>query len=100
MQEEKTIEFQSNKEVLKWAKDQRGNKCEKCGYSNPTALHFHHREPEKKLFMISKAIGKTLDLIQEELDKCDLICANCHTEIHAALIVPRRKKIKKKNKPG
>ena len=68
------------------AVDYKGGKCEKCGYSKCLrALHFHHLNPDDKSFQISEAITKNLipwDLIQEELDKCILLCANCHAEEH------------------
>jgi hypothetical protein len=41
---------------------------------------FHHRDPIMKVFTISNAIhmGLTLEDMKSELDKCDLLCANCH----------------------
>lgn len=63
----------------------RGGKCERCGYNkNLAALEFHHRDPNTKKFQIDiRTLSNTnLDLLEEELDKCDLLCANCHREIH------------------
>lgn len=63
----------------------RGGKCEKCGYNkNLAALDFHHRDPNTKKFQIDmRAFSNTnLDTLKEELDKCDLLCANCHREEH------------------
>lgn len=63
--------------------DYKGGKCEKCGYDKCIdALEFHHIDPTKKEFELS---GKKLkwDTLQAELDKCILVCANCHREIHA-----------------
>lgn len=61
----------------------KGGKCQMCGYSKPIpgAYHFHHRNPEEKLFGIS---GSTLGIeaLKREADKCDLVCACCHAEIH------------------
>lgn len=64
-----------------------GGKCIKCGYSRcVAALEFHHRDPGAKDFQLSKAPGQDSlplsDTIRAELDKCDLVCANCHAEIH------------------
>lgn len=61
----------------------RGGKCEKCGYDkNLAALDFHHRNSDTKEFQIDmRAFSNTnLDTLKEELDKCDLLCANCHRE--------------------
>lgn len=63
----------------------RGGKCECCGYNkNLSALEFHHRNPEEKSFGIDiKAFANTnIGKLKEELDKCDLLCSNCHKELH------------------
>jgi hypothetical protein len=65
----------------------KGGKCEICGYNKcPKALHFHHRNPSEKLFELctSGIRSKSWDLILKEADKCDLVCSNCHCEIHDA----------------
>lgn len=59
--------------------------CQKCGYSKSiSALDFHHRNPSEKKFGISIGIAKCLPMIEikKETDKCDLLCSNCHHEIH------------------
>lgn len=64
---------------------QRGGKCEKCGYDkNLAALDFHHQNPEEKKFQIDmrKFSNTNLETLKEELDKCILLCANCHREHH------------------
>lgn len=66
-----------------------GGKCTICGYNKCLdALQFHHRDPSEKDFNISDgiwAIGKNVDeiIFKAEIDKCDLVCANCHFEIHS-----------------
>lgn len=63
----------------------KGGKCEICGYDkNISALDFHHIDPEqKKLSLNSRTLAnaKREDIL-EEADKCMLLCANCHREIH------------------
>ena len=62
-----------------------GGKCIKCGYSkNYSALHFHHRNPEDKKFQIDarKCNNTKMETLIEEASKCDLLCSNCHMEIH------------------
>ena len=61
-----------------------GGSCIKCGYSKCiAALEFHHRDPSKKDFQIgSKGVYRRLESLKPELDKCDLLCANCHRIFH------------------
>lgn len=62
----------------------KGGKCEVCGYDKCiAALEFHHRDFTEKDFNLSKK-GYThgLEKAKKEVDKCILICANCHREIH------------------
>ncbi|SOK58727.1 Phage protein [Yersinia phage fHe-Yen9-04] len=64
-----------------------GGKCERCGYNKSmSALEFHHKDPSEKDFEISaKGITRSWQKIQIELDKCMLLCSNCHREIHDEL---------------
>lgn len=60
-----------------------GGKCIHCGYNKCiAALGFHHRNPAEKLFQIGGSHSRSWKVIQRELDKCDLTCANCHAEQH------------------
>jgi hypothetical protein len=65
----------------------KGGKCEKCGYDKcVAALDFHHLDINEKQFNISKK-GLTLSVekMKKEVDKCILLCANCHRETHSRL---------------
>ena len=66
----------------------KGGKCYFCGYNRcQDALDFHHLDPSQKGFGLSvKGLTRSLQKIKEEADKCILVCANCHREIHAGLI--------------
>ena len=63
-------------------------KCEQCGYQgeNLTSLDFHHREPDKRRFGLSKIVSSaechSAEAVLEEINKCDLLCANCHLCLH------------------
>jgi len=58
--------------------------CTKCGFrSCAQSLHFHHRDPKTKKFEVSQGWAYTMEKIQEEMDKCDVLCANCHIELHS-----------------
>ncbi len=65
----------------------KGGKCINCGYNKYFgALEFHHLDPSKKDFHIAKARMWKLDnIVKQELDKCALLCANCHREAHSTL---------------
>lgn len=67
--------------------DYKGGKCEICGYHKCLrSLHFHHKNPKEKDFGISGNHGLSWDKIVNELDKCVLLCSNCHFEVHDGLI--------------
>ena len=59
-------------------------KCEVCGYHKSlAALEFHHKNPKEKDFFLSdRNLTLSWGEIQKELDKCVLLCANCHREEH------------------
>ena len=64
------------------AVEYKGGKCRICGYDKCAgALDFHHKNPLEKDFTISGNAGKW-DNIKEELDKCEMLCKNCHAEQH------------------
>lgn len=64
------------------AVEYKGGKCFVCGYNRCVgALDFHHLDPKEKDFTISGNSGKWENL-QRELDKCVLLCKNCHSEHH------------------
>lgn len=66
------------------ALEYKGNCCEKCGYNEHYgALEFHHRNTAAKEFSWNRLRCKSWHIIVKELDKCDLLCANCHREAHA-----------------
>ena len=56
--------------------------CVKCGETRTYVLDFHHKDKNKKEFTIGKFKKGALDLIQSEIDKCVVLCANCHREFH------------------
>lgn len=67
----------------------KGGKCVCCGYSNYLgALEFHHVQPDKKDFTIGRYKNTKLAVLMPELDKCILVCAVCHKEIHGGVRTP------------
>jgi transcription elongation factor Elf1 len=75
------------RKVKKLAIDYKGGKCVRCGYNKYIgALEFHHTDSNEKDFNISKS-GHSIswERVKKELDKCILVCSNCHAEIHEEL---------------
>lgn len=65
--------------------EQRGGKCELCGYDkNYAALTFHHTDPSVKERGLASGImaSNSLETMQREITKCQLLCYNCHAELH------------------
>jgi hypothetical protein len=64
-----------------------GGKCKLCGYDKcHNALEFHHLDPTIKEESPSSLRQVTDELRwKSELEKCILLCSNCHREVHAGL---------------
>ena len=64
--------------------DYKGGRCAICAYNKSLqALDFHHLDPSQKDYGISaKGYTRSWVKVKQELDKCILLCANCHREIH------------------
>ena len=75
------------RKIRQMAIEYKGGQCESCGYNSCTdALEFHHISSSGKDFSISdKGYTRSWNKVKEELDKCRLLCANCHRELHAKL---------------
>ena len=79
----------SNRQVGLYAKykaqaiQYKGGKCVSCGYDKcAAALDFHHLDPSQKDPEWSKMRHRSFEKVRDELDKCVLLCKNCHTELH------------------
>ena len=65
------------------AVEYKGGKCIECNYNkNYAALEFHHRNPLEKDYVWNDLKLRKWASILLELDKCDLLCSNCHAEKH------------------
>lgn len=64
----------------------KGKKCEECGYIltnyNSASFEFHHKFGEKD-FVIGSAMNRKWEYVKKELDKCILLCSNCHRIHHS-----------------
>jgi hypothetical protein len=72
--------------------DAAGGRCTRCGYSRClAALEFHHRDPSEKdpqLFRNKHRRARVTEETKAELRKCDLVCSNCHREVHEEQHLP------------
>ena len=72
--------------LKKKAVDYKGGRCQLCGYNKYLgSLEFHHLDPKQKDFTVSKFKKYSFEYLKAELDKCILVCSNCHREIHGQL---------------
>lgn len=64
----------------------KGSACLDCGITYPNEPYvifdFHHRDPEQKDVDWSDLKLRSDEKIKKELDKCDLLCSNCHRKRH------------------
>jgi hypothetical protein len=79
--------YEHNKEQYfdkrKWFFElKQGLKCEKCGFSHPAALDFHHKDPAKKNFGVSSNRNNK-EQVLKEIKNCEVLCSNCHRIEHA-----------------
>lgn len=73
------------KKIRKMAVEYKGGKCSLCGYDKCIdALEFHHQDEKSKKFGLSQSgLTRSWEKTKFELDKCIIICANCHRELHS-----------------
>ena len=73
-----TRAYQRHRELIRQAKSR---PCADCGVQYPYyVMDFDHRDGEEKLFELNSVARKTITGILREIEKCDVVCANCHRE--------------------
>lgn len=73
------------REIGKWFVSlKQSSFCSRCGNKDYRVLVFHHRIPGEKDMNLSDMvrIGRGKTSIQNEIQKCDVLCANCHMIVH------------------
>ncbi|MEK7100303.1 MAG: hypothetical protein AAB872_00665 [Patescibacteria group bacterium] len=75
------------KELRSWYIQYKSHlKCSVCDENHPAALDFHHKDPSTKLLeigtMVSSVPKFSKEKITEEINKCLVICSNCHKKLH------------------
>lgn len=76
--------LRNQKRYNKMRDELKSNGCAICGYNKcPAALTFHHVNPNDKKFNIEiRSFGFNDDVLVEEINKCIILCENCHRELH------------------
>ena len=74
----------SRENTWKWFLDYRQScKCAVCGESHWATLDFHHIDPKTKIASVPTIACKgTLSGLQREIEKCVVLCSNCHRKLH------------------
>jgi hypothetical protein len=68
-----------------WFNDYKSKlRCSRCQENHIACLVFHHKNPQDKDINVSDAIrcGWSIKHILQEIDKCSILCANCHAKFH------------------
>ena len=90
--------------TLAWLRDVRRRPCDDCGQSfAPYVMDFDHRDPRKKLFAITTGSAHLMSRqkLISEIEKCDIVCANCHAlRTYASLMERRRRSTQEEWAPG
>ena len=81
------LKFRSKRkpsQLKRKALDFLGGRCTKCNCDGPpSALEFHHKDPTKKTLQLGDRGLKSWDAIKNDIVVCEIICANCHSALHA-----------------
>jgi hypothetical protein len=68
-----------NAEYIERIKAERG--CSRCGIKDPDVLVFHHLDPSTKVDDLSRMRGWSVERIDAEIAKCEVLCHNCHFKL-------------------
>ena len=80
VRERADIQKDTNLEYVNLKKQQG---CMKCGENRIWVLDFHHKNPQDKFSEIAHMIkSSSIKKLAEEIEKCVLLCANCHRDFH------------------
>lgn len=74
--------------------------CQTVGILPRCCYEFHHVDRSKKAFEISSGCNHTWSSIQKEINKCTVLCANCHSQVHGNGLDARKFKKCKVDKDG
>jgi len=74
--------MRAEREIALW--NMFDGKCGNCGltHETPSFFDFHHTDPSTKTREIKQIICSSWDTLTKELEKCVMLCPNCHRETH------------------
>ena len=81
-----------SKNLKKWFQEYKSNlKCSKCPENDIICLDFHHRNRSDKILEVSVMVarGRSKEVILQEIEKCDVLCSNCHRKLERDLKLGR-----------
>jgi transcription elongation factor Elf1 len=88
-QNNKQYYYERNKrrreELKTWFKGLKSTlKCNRCGEDRIATLTFHHTDPSTKELTVANLVGRgySQKRVEEEIAKCEILCANCHAVEH------------------
>jgi len=86
-EEERQRTKERTKELKKWFKEYKKNfECKNCDEDHPACLDFHHTgEKDSGVTELVSRKNTSKKRIKEEIEKCEVLCANCHRKLHAEL---------------
>lgn len=79
----KKITVKINKDIMTRYKE---DGCKVCGEKEICCLDFHHIDSSEKEYTIARMIYHSIKTITKEIEKCIVLCSNCHRKVHAGLI--------------
>ncbi len=73
-------------DIRKWWKKYKSTlQCTECGENHPACIEFHHKDSADKDMDLSTGVTKRhwgRKRIMKEIEKCDILCSNCHAKVH------------------
>ena len=83
--------MQRNREYIRQRKELSGGCCV-CGEARIPCLDYHHKDPKDKGYNVNDMIkSHSLESIDREINKCMVLCANCHRLLHAKELLQKVK---------
>jgi hypothetical protein len=81
---ERTLDRRARHRAWVYEQKVRSDGCVRCGEDDPACLDYHHRDSTEKEMPVSEMVtyGYAKTKLRAEMDKCELLCANCHRKEH------------------
>ena len=76
---------EQKRKIYKWVDEHKSSHgCNRCGVKDERCLQLHHRDSSTKKHSVATLIGKgyIFRTVKEEVEKCEVLCANCHSIHH------------------